>query len=339
MTLKMRYSKYLPGFSFPLENRDEYKGLIRFEAYDEDYKTLANIASDVLSDVAPGEAPLTSREYLTEYLKGSQYETVKGRANNKIPRGEVSLFLPQSIQIQDNMQYGPIDLGAIGATAFTAARNGSQALGAMATAGKDVLEDIATTLTGDLGAAGTAAAVQRTAKRFGADQVAGAVATATGVTINPNNRNIFNGVALRTFRFQFKLIPTSKEEAMMIDKIIKFFRVYMYPDIGVPINQAEGISLTLKYPSKFNISMEYGDFSSAGIVGETKQVATGILPCFLQGFDAVYNPNAMAFHNDGNPQEVDISMNFMEERALNRLDVEQDRLDADPYFNDPTLLI
>ena len=34
----------------------------------------------------------------------------------------------------------------------------------------------------------------------------------------------------------------------------------------------------------------------------------------------------MAFHTDGNPQEVDISLNFIEERALNRNDVEKDRI-------------
>mgnify|MGYP001163962423 CR=1 FL=1 len=76
----------------------------------------------------------------------------------------------------------------------------------------------------------------------------------------------------------------------------------MYPDIGAALDETQGTSLTLKYPSKFKITMEYGKFSDAGGVefGDTNPVATGLLPCFLQSFDAVYNPNAMAFHSDGN---------------------------------------
>ena len=320
--------------SFPTTNKDNYKGIIRFNAYDEEYQNLADLVTGEVTKVVragPVNQEVTvstqlGRDYKSLY--GGGYKTMQGKENNKIPKGKVSLFLPSSIQISDQMQYGAVDLGAIGATTFTAAQQGSSAIGALAEAGKEVFDDIGAAIAGDFGDAGTALAVQRTAKRFGMNQIAGAVGSATGVAINPNNRNIFNGVALRSFRFQFKLIPTSQFEAETIDKIIKFFRVNMYPDLGTVIgNQSDGMSITLKYPSKFKITMEYGDLTDDGL-SNTKQVATGILPCFLQGFDAVYNPGGMGFHRDGSPQEVDISMNFIEERALNRSDVENDRLDV-----------
>lgn len=322
------------NLAFPATNRDNYKGIIRFNAYDEEYQNLADLVVGEVTRTIP--ASPVSREVAVrtqlgkdvDNLYGGRYRDQKGKLNNKIPKGTVSLFLPSSIQISDQMQYGAVDLGAIGATTFTAAQQGSSALGALASAGREVFDDIGAAVAGDLGDAGTALAVQRTARRFGMNQIAGAVGSATGIAINPNNRNIFNGVALRSFRFQFKLIPTSEFESRTIDKIIKFFRVNMYPDLGTNIgNQSDGMSITLKYPSKFEITMEYGDLTDNGL-SNTKQVATGILPCFLQGFDAVYNPNAMAFHRDGSPQEVDISMNFIEERALNRSDVENDRLDV-----------
>ena len=285
-----------------------------------------------IAGIAAADEFNSIQDILTSGLTGSEHQTVKGKSNKTINKGEAILYLPQSIQVQDNIQYGSLELGAIGATAMqgVAAGTGAVALGGEAL--KSIMSDIAAAAFGDLGDAGAAAAVQRTAKRFGAPQIAGAIATSTGVTINPNNRNILNGVGLRTFRFQFKLIPTSAKESEVIKKMIKWFRVAMYPDIGVPISQAQGTSLTLKYPSKFNITMEYGNFLNAGIPGETKQVATGLLPCFLQGFDAVYNPNAMAFHTDGNPQEVDISLNFVEERTLNRNDVENDGHDYNDYL-------
>lgn len=323
---KTKANEYSPRYTFPLNNQDDYRGLIRFEAFDEDYQSLAAIAGRGASAISAANEVEAIQNILAT---GERYQPVKGKVNNKLNRGEAVLFLPQSIQISDNIQYGSIELGAIGATAMQGVAAGAGALGLAGEALKNTMSDIAAAAFGDLGDAGAAAAVQRTARRFGAPQIAGAVATSTGVTINPNNRNILNGVALRTFRFQFKLIPTSAKESEVINKMIKWFRLSMYPDIGAVLDETQGTSLTLKYPSKFNITMEYGKFSEAGGIefGDTTQVATGLLPCFLQSFDAVYNPNAMAFHTDGNPQEVDISLNFIEERALNRNDVEQDRLD------------
>lgn len=323
---KTKTNEYNPRYTFPLNNQDDYRGLIRFEAFDEDYQSLAAIAGRGAGAISAANEVEAIQNILAT---GEQYQPVKGKVNNKLNRGEAVLFLPQSIQISDNIQYGSVELGAIGAAAMQGVAGGASALNLAGEALKNTMEDIATAAFGDLGDAGAAAAVQRTARRFGAPQIAGAVATSTGVTINPNNRNILNGVALRTFRFQFKLIPTSAKESEVINKMIKWFRLSMYPDIGAVLDETQGTSLTLKYPSKFNITMEYGKFSEAGGIefGDTTQVATGLLPCFLQSFDAVYNPNAMAFHTDGNPQEVDISLNFIEERALNRNDVEQDRLD------------
>lgn len=324
------------NLAFPTTNKDNYKGIIKFNAYDEEYQNLAELASYTLTESFrdPSDETTTTPTQLGRELKGfigGGYKNQEGKVNNKIPKGTVSLFLPSSIQISDQMQYGSVDLGAIGAGVFAGAQQGAGIVGALSEAGREVFDDIASAVTGDLGDAGTALAVQRTARRFGMNQIAGAVGSATGIAINPNNRNIFNGVALRSFRFQFKLIPTSEFESRTIDKIIKFFRVNMYPDLGTRIGQqSDGMSITLKYPSKFKITMEYGDLTDDRL-GNTKQVATGILPCFLQGFDAVYNPSGMGFHRDGSPQEVDISMNFIEERALNRSDVENDRLDANPY--------
>lgn len=320
---KTKANEFNPRYTFPLENQDDYRGLIRFEAFDEDYQSLAGLAFRTAA------AAGVSGEITDNNFRGEGFSPVKGKVNNTQNKGEVILFLPQSIQISDNIQYGSVELGPIGAVTMQGVAAGTSALGLAGEALKNTMSDIAAAAFGDLGDAGAAAAVQRTARRFGAPEIAGAVATSTGVTINPNNRNILNGVALRTFRFQFKLIPTSAAEADIINKMIKWFRLSMYPDIGAVLDGTEGTSLTLTYPSKFNITMEYGDFSKAGGIefGETKQVATGLLPCFLQSFDAVYNPNAMAFHTDGNPQEVDISLNFIEERALNRNDVQQDRSD------------
>jgi hypothetical protein len=135
----------------------------------------------------------------------------------------------------------------------------------------------------------------------------GAIETTTGVTLNPNRRSTLRGVGLRQFRFAFKMIPTSQDEAEMIKGIVQFFREEMYPEARFISN----ISAAYRFPSKFEIKLSY----------DGKKVATGILPCFLESVDVVYNPNAMAFHTDGNPQETDISLNFVEERTLSKYDI------------------
>ena len=80
----------------------------------------------------------------------------------------------------------------------------------------------------------------------------------------------------------------------------------MYPDVS-----DDYVEAALRFPSKFNIKLLY----------DKKKVATRILPCFLQGVDVVYNATGMAFHRDGNFQETDISLNFVEERPLTKRDI------------------
>ena len=55
-----------------------------------------------------------------------------------------------------------------------------------------------------------------------------------------------------------------------------------------------------------------------------KSIGPEILPCFLESLDVTFNPNSMAWHDDGEPQETVISVSFIEERALNRADVVRD---------------
>ena len=125
-----------------------------------------------------------------------------------------------------------------------------------------------------------------------------------------------------------------------IKKIIYMFRSRMYPrltddskvispEVGGLTSTAndilnfEGMSAGLNYPAKWDIEMSY--YTQADITAENERwvrVGTEILPCFLESFEAVYNPNSMSFHSDGSPSEVDISINYVEERAMNANDIE-----------------
>ena len=125
---KQDINEYNPRYTFPLENQDDYRGLIRFLAYDEDYQSLAGLAFRTAAVAGVSADPRVSREVI-DYFRAEGFSTKKGKANNKKNRGEIVLYLPQSIQISDNIQYGSIELGAIGATAMQGVAAGTGALG------------------------------------------------------------------------------------------------------------------------------------------------------------------------------------------------------------------
>ena len=130
----------------------------------------------------------------------------------------------------------------------------------------------------------------------------GAVRSGTRTTINPNTRALFNSVPLREFAFNFKLIPTSRDETQVIKDIIKFFRTELYPEV-ITIGNDGGITAGYELPNIFQIKMEYK---------EQKQLATKILPSYLRNFSATYNASSMGFLEGGDFSEVDISMSFVE---------------------------
>jgi len=336
------------SYRFPLNRYDEYPAHVSFEAFEEDYQSLLDLGTSVVEDnVDPGileDIGENVKEFLDKWL-GNDQETIQ---NNEVNRpvgvqGKVQLYLPQAIQIADKIDYGPIDLGILGASAFalTQAANQGRDISVRritAESVSSIVGGITRAISGDLGTVGAQLGIQRVMQGVGRPEVAGAVASAAGIAVNPNRRNIMQGISLRAFRFTFKMIPTSASEAREIKNIIKFFRTSMYPtlladaqnlSIFQGVRTTQGLSAGLAFPRKFNIRMFYelaDSRTSTTAFRQTEEIATGILPCFLESFDAVYNPNAMAYHEDGNPQEIDINMNFIEERPVTREDIttEQD---------------
>ena len=326
---KSRPGTFLPRFNFPIvtSGNQEYKGRITFSAYKEDTKNLVDAALSLNTgvQVAASQASSINQARLsgstvqqsTAGFIGTNNQTTAPRTPAKIRSGSISLYLPTSLQFADAISYGDVDLGSLGGAAAAALRsnNNDISIGKMGAAALDATGTMALDLWKGLtgGDAGAAAqiAVMRLAKGINSE-IGNAIESETQIIVNPNKRSTLRGVALRRFNFTFKLIPTSKLEADTITGIIKFFRQEMYPVSEVAFGAAN-VSLALRFPSKFNISMSY----------DGKKIATGILPSFLENINVIYNPNAMAFHADGNFQETNITLNFVEERALSKSDIEE----------------
>jgi hypothetical protein len=220
--------------------------------------------------------------------------------------GQVQMYLPASLQFQDGVEYANTDLGVKGTATAGVLRMGDGVTAAAMEGIKKLFDFEGMKNLVMKGMSDKGAQVLALRMASFSPEIQGAVETETGVTLNPNRRSALRGVSVRSFRFTFKLLPTSPAEAREITNIINFFRKEMYPETS-------HLNLVLNYPSKFEIKMQYGG----------KNVATKILPCFLNNVDVVYNPNSMAFHEDGEFQETDITLTFIEERALTKDDIKR----------------
>lgn len=128
------------------------------------------------------------------------------------------------------------------------------------------------------------------------------------------NRNLlFGGASIRSFSFNFKLIPYSKEETEMCRKICNFFTANAYPE-------RESNRFVAKYPPEWRIEVRTKD---------------GDINPFMQKFDEnglqltsvniKYNSGAdvRAYHKDGAPAVIDVSLAFKERRGLYRNEIEE----------------
>jgi hypothetical protein len=233
---------------------------------------------------------------------------------DKLTSRKIQLYLPKAIAIADAAIYdNNFQLGLIGGAIEKGTREGKSALVSAANAvgaeGGALLNTIAGRTGGlnqDL-AAILAMKVAAAVPVIG-DASAGAIQGTTRTQINPNTRALFKNVPIRNFAFQFSLLPTSQQEAMEVEKIIKAFREELYPTAI----EAGGIHIGYKFPNRFIIKVRYNNKDIQGIK---------FLPVHLQSFQAVYNSNSAGMHRDGRFNQVDISMAFTETRALTKADI------------------
>lgn len=323
-----------PKLQYPIHDVDDYKGRIVFTAVRENFETLGGAIATVAKrrlvgnqtgpdQVISAQQRLESNEQASALNGSPETATIKPRSGSTQTLGSIQLYLPNQLIFGDAAEYTNVDLGIVGGAVALGLKNndsGSALAKALLQNTLPSLDSLYDAAVNGLQSETAQVAALRVASKLG-QGVQGAVETETGVTLNPNRRSTFRGIGLRRFSFNFQLVPTSAQEAHMIKVIVAFLREQLYPETAGNIGSLEGVSAAFKFPSKFKIKLLYGDRSS----GVTR-VGTGILPSFLERMSVTYNPNAMAFHTDGNPQETQITLSFLEERALTKSDIVADNL-------------
>lgn len=319
---------------FPYDNRNDYPGKITFRSFappvpEVNLPGIKNLYKDAMKAFKEGSGGL--QDNFEKRAAGTRPPDAIGpkrdtvdvgdkyiygtRSNKRNYSGQrVTLYLPQAITFSDQADYeSNVQLGALGAASEATINRGGNAGAAIAAGMRQASSTVTDLIYGNTGAAGEAArfAATRIANALPGQTIGNVAASVLRTAVNPNKRTLFRGVNIREFAFQFKMIANSQREAIEIDNIVRFFRTELYPSV---VGEGQGTDLIgYNFPNLFDIDMKYNN----------QPVATKIKPVYLRNVTTTYNPASMGWHSDGKPSEVDVTLAFVEERTLNKGDVQR----------------
>jgi hypothetical protein len=218
--------------------------------------------------------------------------TTKSVTAKNLTQAHIALPLPENIQDNLNLNYETTDLGAVAAGIGT----GEAVSNAFSQAGVGAA---ASTFAGRVG--GDAQFLARTLAQL-SGPVSGALNISAGNVPNPFTTAIFKSVELRRHNFNFRLVPETPEDSVVIRDIINRFKLESLP-------KRQGNFLMM--PSEIEIEF----FGTNSLFGMAR--------CVIQGMTVNYNPsNQPAFFKNsgsglfGAPQAVELQLQLTEIEQL-----------------------
>ena len=224
-------------------------------------------------------------KFPTDMNDAMPYIVFTSAKGDTLGKATIGLPMPSNLLFQDQAQYGSTEASAA-----------------------EILGGEGSRLNSAISAAALGGFALGAGKDFlkkAAQTVGGGATTAimrqNGVAFNPNIITEFNSMSTRRFSFQYKFMPKSKNDSDTIRNIQYAFQARAYPTIKEK-------ALTLKYPPKWAIRFKGADLP-------------GIKDCYLESVGFTVNPSSNRWHNGGNASEVDLSLSFIETKALTAEDI------------------
>ena len=241
--------------------------------------------------------------------------------------GTILLPVPNSVQDGNSVDYGSSKLGSLQATAATGIRNLMDAdftKGAEAY-GKQVKESVAKAKDEFVAGVGggekaadilkkqlTSTAVGMLGGNITVDQL---MARENGEIFNPNMELLFNGPTLRNFKFSYKMMPRSEQEAEQVRLIIRSLKSNMA--VKTKASAGQGGSFFLKTPNVFNLRYRTGN-QDHPFLHKFKQ-------CFLTDISVNYTGEASHMtYTDGTPVSMVMDLTFKELEPIYDVDYEDE---------------
>lgn len=234
------------------------------------------------------------------------------------PIESISLPFPQGVAFNDLAAYSQINMGTISALGDIAkAAGNAEGIGGKLKAAAG--EAGAQTFSGG----GIGASILLT-KKLGLESASKAMEFSSKQVVNPRTNTAFDGNALRTFQFDFKMIASNESEVRTIDAIQNVLRNNTYAkEIG-------GRKTMLQYPPLWHIEFLDPNMQELEYIPK-------IFSCYMTGLTTTINTSDNTFRTDYSPHEVDISLQFQESKILTRneledLEINSNRENADTTF-------
>jgi len=248
------------------------------------------------------KAPLVFPSNL--YTTGAGYVTFTAYDKDGGSIGHCALYMPPGVSFADGAGYSTFDMGPLGAGIAERMSGGldSNAIKGIldeATAAANSNLDLRTIMAGKM--------IQNAAMIPGADKVSDIYQQSKSIAINPNTTTAFQNMNIRSFVFNFKLVPDNQSESADIKKIQNFFRELMYAEKA-------GQGYLLSYPAKWKIKFKNS-------LSNENPYYPKIYESYLTNFQTSFNSSGHLHHRDDAPTEVDISLTFQETRVLTREEI------------------
>jgi hypothetical protein len=217
--------------------------------------------------------------------------------------GGVSLYMPPGIKASYSADTGHSELGKAGMIAGSISRM---------MAAKDTTTAIEEALKGLGGFALTAARDMAVGvgESIGLGDIDGAISKVTATAQNNFSEAVFKKINERSFSYSFKLIARNKDEAQDIQKIIKFFKFHMHPELDM----ANG-GRYFRVPSEFEIHYAYND--------QKNNYLHELSRCVCNSVDVEYGSGDFQtfrqFDDEGAaPVEITLALGFTETTILTK---------------------
>ena len=266
--------------------------------------------------------------------------------------GMVSLYLPpEALKTSYSQGWGDTDMGALGQQMLNSAAEGGGAAalkegslqGALTAMGKGEKGSAVKAIIG----AATQAGAQSFRKYLSSGAIGGesamrAVEKIRGEILNPHKAVMYTGPGgFRTFSYNFVMVGRNEDEAETIARIVKFFKYWMHPGLGVTETQGPsnspfqtgggaapniGSSLTLTYPAEWKIEIRVQKRQEQQMGWDSPTpILFKIDKCFLESCNVDYTSGGTPafFKRSGQPQTTSLALQFKETTIMTREMIEK----------------
>lgn len=202
-------------------------------------------------------------------------------------QGSVRLYMPQTMQTQYSANYEESQISNILKPLMDAGTVNTAAIsGALTAAGSSAMQNALAGAEAFTGLTGTQDAYNK----------------ANNQAVNNHMEVMFRGIGFRNFSFDFKFFPKNAREMDVLKGAIQTFKYHMHPAFK---NAGETSYFTP--PSKFSINVSSGD------------IYNGYVDAVLVDMSINYSGSGVAaYHSDGEPVEVDLTLQFKETKYLTK---------------------